>query len=325
MKCPKCSYIGFEATDRCRNCGCEFALAAEAPADPDLPIASGDDGGPLVDLAIRPDAPVAAPPAAPARPAVDLDRLVGVPETPAPAATRTPDLPLFMARPQRSATPPRPSAGARQPTPASHTPRVTTPRSPVGVRPSTGEPVRPRPRPREDMRVKTATLDLPLPPLGSEPPAHDGEVDDPVYARADTDPNPPMSARVTAAAIDAMLVGGVDLATVYLTLRMVGLGFSDWHLLPVPPLVAFFLILNGGYLALFTAASGQTIGKMAAGLKVVGTDAGPVSLGAASVRALGAMASTMLLGVGLWPALVDADRRALYDRLADTRVVRVDS
>jgi uncharacterized RDD family membrane protein YckC len=174
------------------------------------------------------------------------------------------------------------------------------------------------------MRVKTATLDLPLPPVASEPHAELADDDRPPYERADTDPVAPLGARVTAAAIDALLVGCVDVATVYLTLRMAGLGPSDWHLLPVPPLAAFFLILNGGYLALFTAASGQTIGKMAAGVKVVGPDAGRVPLGAASIRALGAMASTMLFGLGLWPAIVDPDRRALYDRLADTRVVRVD-
>src|SRR5262245_62905217 len=28
MKCPKCGYLGFEAVDRCRNCGYEFALAS---------------------------------------------------------------------------------------------------------------------------------------------------------------------------------------------------------------------------------------------------------------------------------------------------------
>jgi uncharacterized RDD family membrane protein YckC len=325
MKCPKCSYIGFEATDRCRNCGYEFALVADEQAGPDLPIVSGDEGGPLVDLDIRTNTPVSAPAAGPARRAVDLDRLVGVPEAPAPRATTAPDLPLFMAAPHRSTTPPPPAAGARHRTPVPESPRVTTPRSPIGVRRSAGEPVRPRPRPREEMRVKTATLDLPLPPAASEPHTELADVDRPPYERADTDPMPPLGARVTAAAIDAVLVGAVDLATVYLTLRMVGLGLSDWQLLPVPPLVAFFLILNGGYLALFTAASGQTIGKMATGVKVVGPDAGPVSLGAASIRALGAMASTMLLGLGLWPALVDPDRRALYDRLADTRVVRVDS
>ena len=53
MKCPKCSYIGFEESDRCRNCGYEFALSDETPAPADLPMRAGDDdGGPLVDLVL---------------------------------------------------------------------------------------------------------------------------------------------------------------------------------------------------------------------------------------------------------------------------------
>ena len=28
MKCPKCSYLGFETGDRCRNCGYDFSLIA---------------------------------------------------------------------------------------------------------------------------------------------------------------------------------------------------------------------------------------------------------------------------------------------------------
>ena len=55
MKCPTCGYIGFETTDRCRNCGYEFALATTAPAAPDLAIKSGGDaGGPLRELDMRP-------------------------------------------------------------------------------------------------------------------------------------------------------------------------------------------------------------------------------------------------------------------------------
>ena len=37
MKCPKCGYLGFEETDRCRNCGYDFSLSAPAAA-PELPL-----------------------------------------------------------------------------------------------------------------------------------------------------------------------------------------------------------------------------------------------------------------------------------------------
>jgi uncharacterized RDD family membrane protein YckC len=322
MKCPKCHYIGFETTDRCRNCGYEFALTAEETQPPDLPIASGDEGGPLADFAIRSD-PTPASTHAPGRRSPDPDRLFGVPDidVPAPPSATTPDLPLFGAAPEPPAR--GPVAPVRHRTPQSGVPRAETPRPPMAERWPSSEPVRPRPRSREDMRVRTATLDLPLPPTTDRESA---EVAAPgAHAAPGGVTLAPPALRLAAGAIDAALVGSIDFATVYLTVRLVGLGLSDWHALPLVPLATFFLLLNGGYLALFTAAGGQSIGKMIAGLRVVSADVGPVPLGAASLRALGAMASTVCLGVGLWPAFADEERRALYDRLADTRVVRADS
>jgi hypothetical protein len=40
MKCPKCGYLGFEAVDRCRNCGYDFSLSTATPQAEgrDLPI-----------------------------------------------------------------------------------------------------------------------------------------------------------------------------------------------------------------------------------------------------------------------------------------------
>ena len=97
---------------------------------------------------------------------------------------------------------------------------------------------------------------------------------------------------------------------------------QEWRILPLLPLGIFFLVVNGGYLIAFTAAGGQTIGKMATGLKVVGGGDGPVSVGVATVRALACLASTICLGAGFLPAVLGGDGRALQDRIADTRVVR---
>jgi uncharacterized RDD family membrane protein YckC len=47
-----------------------------------------------------------------------------------------------------------------------------------------------------------------------------------------------------------------------------------------------------------------------------------VPVGLSLLRALGCMASTLCLGLGLVPAFLGG-RLALHDRLADTRVVRV--
>ena len=94
MKCPTCGYIGFESSDRCRNCGYEFALATPAPPPQDLSLASGEADGPLQDLSIRDGVP---PPrgtaARGARPAAtpDLDRVMQTSiESSAPPIPRPP-------------------------------------------------------------------------------------------------------------------------------------------------------------------------------------------------------------------------------------------
>ena len=47
MKCPKCSYIGFETGDRCKNCGYDFSLITDpsSPGDVDMDLSfrSSDD------------------------------------------------------------------------------------------------------------------------------------------------------------------------------------------------------------------------------------------------------------------------------------------
>ena len=97
-------------------------------------------------------------------------------------------------------------------------------------------------------------------------------------------------------------------------------------LLPLAPLLSFFALLDGGYMTLFVAAGGQTIGKMATGVRVVPADpAAPsserVTFGHAIVRAAAFFISLVPAGLGLAPALF-GERRGLHDRLADTRVIK---
>ena len=97
-------------------------------------------------------------------------------------------------------------------------------------------------------------------------------------------------------------------------------------MLPLAPLIAFLLLLCGGYFVLFTAAGGQTIGKMATRIRVVpeaSVGGGPskVSFSAALVRACACLGSVLALGAGFVPVLLSADRRAFHDRVAETRVV----
>lgn len=291
MKCPKCGYLGFETGDRCRNCGYDFSLpllTADAP-DNDLMIRpEPDEEGVRADFALGKE--------------LDLDRLIGVPESsslPPPPAVPSGRFSLF----------PNASDSSRSPLAP---PRPVT-RPPLAVRRATPEV--PRVRPGQTPRAaRSQGYDAPpLAGLGLPPvPATDGLSGFPGAAPA---------RRFAAAVIDLLVLGAIDAGVVYFTLRLAGLDFGDIAILPWAPLVSFFLLLNGGYFITFAGVGGQTIGQMAFGLKVIGEDGTPLAFGTATLRTLAWLCSALPLGLGLWFAL-GADHRALHDRLTATRVVR---
>lgn len=204
-------------------------------------------------------------------------------------------------------------------------PLGATPRAPLAVRRTAPTVPRPKAR-RETGRVDTdrePRLALDTGEMAIVPgPAPAGTVhSEPVLVVASA------LARLLGGVIDLALVAGIDFAVVYFTLKICDLTFAQALTLPMAPLLSFLALLNGGYLATFVAAGGQTIGKMAAGIRVVPADPGAsrserVSFGQAVVRAAGYLASALPAGLGFLPAFFGEERRALHDRLADTRVVK---
>ena len=316
MKCPTCGYIGFETSDRCRNCGYDFGHAATSSPAPELSLHADQTEGALKELDIR-NAPSGPAPeglvaggragrASANRPA-DLDKVLQNLDRVLGEAPPAPDLPLFDDDPDLATLPPLVDGGA-------------APRRPLAVRRTTPDPARLRPKPVRHQVPTPRPLDLPLP---EAPDAIETAPALPSTPSTGQVTGAPPVRRVLAAALDLAILGAIDLVVVYFTLRMCGLTTAEITVLPPVPLGAFFLLVNGGYLASFTAAGGQTIGKMACGLKVVGHADLPVSAGLSVVRALGCLASVASLGLGFLPALVAEGGRAIEDRLADTRVVRV--
>ena len=118
------------------------------------------------------------------------------------------------------------------------------------------------------------------------------------------------------------LVAIIDLVVIHFTLALSGLTFNDLHVLPVLPMAAFFLLLNGGYVVLFTGTLGQTFGKMATAIEVVPDRREKMGLRRALLRGAAMLVSLLPAGIG-WLAGLVGDRRGLHDRLAGTRVVRV--
>lgn len=290
MKCPKCGYIGFEPSDRCRNCGYEFSLAPR-PAPGDLSIRADDPGAPLDDFdlgeARRPSPRT--PPGQRRLPDPALDPEI---ERNLPAA----DLPLFAGEPRDDAPPLVITAGP--------TPPLAVRRSAPVVR---RERLRATPRPQaERLRFGGAEGEEEAPPAALE--------SSPAAAA-------PASTRLSAALLDWLMLAAIDLVVVYFTLRICRLPVAEIGRLPLVPLALFFALLNGGYLALLTGAGGQTIGKMAFDLKVVGRDGEPVPMTTAMLRTLALLLAALPAGLGLLSIVFDRRGRGLHDRLSRTRVI----
>ncbi len=94
---------------------------------------------------------------------------------------------------------------------------------------------------------------------------------------------------------------------------------------------AAVLLTTGVFLMAFTILYsiwmhgkwGQTLGKMALGMKVVRTDGSPLGYGGAVLRWLGSILSMLILLIGYIMAGLRSDKRALHDLIAGSRVTYV--
>jgi uncharacterized RDD family membrane protein YckC len=87
--------------------------------------------------------------------------------------------------------------------------------------------------------------------------------------------------------------------------------------------VFFGVVFDAVYHVTLHGMFGQTVGKMAVNIRVVQLDGRPLSWGIATIRYLGAWISLLPFGIGFLMAALRADKRALHDLLAGTRVIRV--
>ncbi len=132
----------------------------------------------------------------------------------------------------------------------------------------------------------------------------------------------PLGPRMLAGLLDIAVLVAVDAAVVLATLRATDIDVAQVGRLPLAPLGVFLVLLAVGYLSMCTVLAGRTFGKAVFGLAVVEPGGRPVRLAPAVVRALMQVLTVPAAGIGFLPALLGADRRSLYDRLAGTDVVR---
>jgi uncharacterized RDD family membrane protein YckC len=329
MKCPKCGYLGFETGDKCRNCDYDFSLSLQVDAPAELPLHdTSGAGGPLADLELT----VVGNRSAERAHVLDLDRVIGGTATDAePGESSQHPPPAQVDAVARATTPPAAAPTVRglplftkPPDDGDDEPLISAPRPvrpPLAVRRPTPDLSRgrrtPRPKPREPELTFAAAA----------PPAPVNEADA-ASSGADAAAIPaliPAStvSRLLAAVLDLLILAAINGAVIYFTLAITGLDRTELRIIPLVPMAAFLLLLNGGYLIAFTAASGQTIGKMAASTRVVKSDGARVDIAGAVLRTIGCALSLLTAGAGYLPAFISAERRALHDRIAGTRVVKV--
>lgn len=81
------------------------------------------------------------------------------------------------------------------------------------------------------------------------------------------------------------------------------------------------IALQAAYETYFLATRGATPGKMVLGLKVIRSDGSPLSVGVALGRYFAKWISSIILMIGYIMAGIDPEKRALHDRICDTRVI----
>jgi uncharacterized RDD family membrane protein YckC len=95
-------------------------------------------------------------------------------------------------------------------------------------------------------------------------------------------------------------------------------------LLPTVLYIIVALVIGVGYFVYFWTSSGQTIGKMVMGLKVVSAESGELlDPGTAVLRYVGYIVSSIPIYLGFFWVLWDPNKEGWHDKIAKTRVIKV--
>jgi len=86
-----------------------------------------------------------------------------------------------------------------------------------------------------------------------------------------------------------------------------------WALM-VPVIIVFYYVM-------FWSLTGQTLGKMVLGLRIVGRDGKPPGIGRSFIRLIGYLLSMLALWMGYLWIIVDDQRKGWHDHMASTWVV----
>lgn len=125
--------------------------------------------------------------------------------------------------------------------------------------------------------------------------------------------------RAVALALDAVVFVLVAVSLAAIARRRFGAGVNEFGELQVG-VVLYTLLFTALYAVVLHAATGQTVGKMLVGARVLTIDGESVPFGTSLLRYLAYYVSLGTLTFGFLMAGLRRDKRALHDLLAGTRV-----
>ncbi|MGD8896087.1 MAG: RDD family protein [Acidobacteriota bacterium] len=345
MKCPSCSEALSALAERCPACGAVVAPAVEGALAPNPRTATPPPNSPREKVE-----PLRDIPGMPKKERTWRDEVQDRVRKRRKKRTQS-SLPLFE-QPAVTGEPPAPTEAT--PSPPVHP--EPAPRSPITAPFPTAGGERPVVRDADfeatplteeelaDLPLRTATSTAGdaeprarpgTPPVRVELPSDTPPLDEQLIAPEDEaavslspSPNEPaplerparVGERAQAAMVDAGILVVLGALVVYFAGRAARVDVPSLAV-SWPWLLFYLAFLGLFYAGYFTGTTGQTPGKMIAGLRVVDARGRPPGYLRASLRAMAGAAGTVLGGLGLIPMALDPARRALHDRLLRTRVV----
>lgn len=119
--------------------------------------------------------------------------------------------------------------------------------------------------------------------------------------------------------VDGIILRILGVATGMLT----GLIFAKAHpMVMLGATMGTALAMNAAYCTFFVGKFGATPGKMAAKVRIVNADGSSLTYGKACGRYFAEILSSLTLMIGYIMAGFDEEKRALHDRICNTRVIR---
>ena len=128
--------------------------------------------------------------------------------------------------------------------------------------------------------------------------------------------------RVLSGLIDLAFVSLIQFTLFYLTTHLAAQRLVALPTSAVISMSLVGLVLAASYFLFFWSLSGQTLGKLLTGGRVVTTADGPLGFRRAATRLAGTVVSMLPLGAGFFGLWSDIERRGWHDRIAGTKVVR---